>query len=176
MLLSCRFGKNYRRCSRNVHRIYFTVHGDRDLIVTLIAYEAGNSASFAAEDESRTTVHIDSVELVSVCFCGIYPYSRRLKLIYRGGDIDDLCNCHMLQRARRGLCCRRGKTYRAPLRNNNSVRARAFGATDDRTKVVRVFNAVKGIIGLSPKITLVEPGSLPRSEGKIRRVIDNRRK
>jgi len=38
----------------------------------------------------------------------------------------------------------------------------------------RVFAAVKQIIGLSPKITLVEPGSLPRSEGKIKRVIDNR--
>jgi phenylacetate-CoA ligase len=38
----------------------------------------------------------------------------------------------------------------------------------------RVFDSVKQIIGLSPKITLVEPGSLPRSEGKIKRVIDNR--
>ena len=40
----------------------------------------------------------------------------------------------------------------------------------------KVFNAVKQIIGLSPKITLVEPGSLPRSEGKIKRVIDRRKK
>ena len=40
----------------------------------------------------------------------------------------------------------------------------------------RVFDAVKSIIGLSAKIILVEPGSLPRSEGKIKRVIDNRRK
>ena len=40
----------------------------------------------------------------------------------------------------------------------------------------RAFDAVKNITGLSPKITLVEPGSLPRSEGKIKRVIDNRRK
>ena len=40
----------------------------------------------------------------------------------------------------------------------------------------RVFAAVKQIIGLSPKITLVEPGSLPRSEGKIKRVLDLRRK
>ena len=39
----------------------------------------------------------------------------------------------------------------------------------------KVFLAVKQIIGLSPKITLVEPGSLPRSEGKIKRVIDNRK-
>ncbi len=39
----------------------------------------------------------------------------------------------------------------------------------------RVFAAVKAIIGLSPKITLVEPGSLPRSEGKIKRIIDNRK-
>ena len=38
----------------------------------------------------------------------------------------------------------------------------------------RVLGAVKQIIGLSPKIILVEPGSLPRSEGKIKRVIDNR--
>jgi phenylacetate-CoA ligase len=40
----------------------------------------------------------------------------------------------------------------------------------------RAFDAVRGITGLSAKITLVEPGSLPRSEGKIRRVIDNRKK
>jgi phenylacetate-CoA ligase len=40
----------------------------------------------------------------------------------------------------------------------------------------RVFEAVKSIIGLSAKITLVAPGTLPRSEGKIRRVIDNRKK
>ncbi len=38
----------------------------------------------------------------------------------------------------------------------------------------RVLAAVKQIIGLTPKIILVEPGSLPRSEGKIKRVIDNR--
>ena len=40
----------------------------------------------------------------------------------------------------------------------------------------RVFDAVKSIIGLSPKITLVGPGTLSRSEGKIKRVIDNRKK
>jgi len=39
----------------------------------------------------------------------------------------------------------------------------------------RVLAAVKQIIGLSPKISLVAPGSLPRSEGKIKRVIDNRK-
>ena len=40
----------------------------------------------------------------------------------------------------------------------------------------RVLSAVKTIIGLTPKITLVGPGTLPRSEGKIKRVIDNRKK
>ena len=40
----------------------------------------------------------------------------------------------------------------------------------------RVLEAVKSIIGLTPRIILVGPGTLPRSEGKIRRVIDNRRK
>ena len=40
----------------------------------------------------------------------------------------------------------------------------------------KVLDAVKSIIGLTPRITLVGPGTLPRSEGKIKRVIDNRRK
>jgi phenylacetate-coenzyme A ligase PaaK-like adenylate-forming protein len=40
----------------------------------------------------------------------------------------------------------------------------------------RVLDAVKSIIGLTPHISLVEPNTLPRSEGKIKRVIDNRRK
>ncbi|MBR4170562.1 MAG: phenylacetate--CoA ligase [Kiritimatiellae bacterium] len=40
----------------------------------------------------------------------------------------------------------------------------------------RVFSAVNRIIGLSPTITLVEPYSLPRSEGKIKRVMDLRKR
>lgn len=40
----------------------------------------------------------------------------------------------------------------------------------------RVAASIKEIVGLSPKIYLVAPGSLPRSEGKIKRVIDNRNK
>ena len=40
----------------------------------------------------------------------------------------------------------------------------------------RVFDAVKGIIGISPRISIVAPGTLPRSEGKIKRVIDNRKR
>ena len=58
------------------------------------------------------------------------------------------------------------------------IKAEAFS---DNVRIVeelrkRVFNAVKNITGLSAKITIAEPGSLPRSEGKIRRVIDNRKK
>ena len=40
----------------------------------------------------------------------------------------------------------------------------------------RVAASIKEVVGLSPKIYLVAPGSLPRSQGKIKRVIDNRRK
>ena len=39
----------------------------------------------------------------------------------------------------------------------------------------RVAAAVKSVTGLSATITLVEPHTLPRSEGKIRRVVDLRR-
>ena len=40
----------------------------------------------------------------------------------------------------------------------------------------KVLDAIKQVVGLSPKICLVAPGTLPRSEGKIKRVIDERRK
>jgi len=40
----------------------------------------------------------------------------------------------------------------------------------------RVLDAVKQVVGLSPKIQLVGPATLPRSEGKIKRVIDERKK
>jgi phenylacetate-CoA ligase len=40
----------------------------------------------------------------------------------------------------------------------------------------RVGASIKEIIGLSPKISLAAPGTLPRSEGKIKRVIDERKK
>ena len=58
------------------------------------------------------------------------------------------------------------------------IKAEAFSDNIRTLETLRkkVFAAVKQIIGLSPKLTLVAPGSLPRSEGKIKRVIDNRKK
>ena len=58
------------------------------------------------------------------------------------------------------------------------VTAEAFSDTISTLEAIRkrVAASIKEIVGLSPKITLVAPGSLPRSEGKIRRVIDNRKK
>ena len=57
------------------------------------------------------------------------------------------------------------------------IRSEAFSDNIRELESLRkkVFAAVKQIIGLSPKITLVSPGSLPRSEGKIKRVIDLRK-
>ena len=58
------------------------------------------------------------------------------------------------------------------------VVASAFTDTISGMEAIRkhVAASIKEIVGLSPKITLVAPGTLPRSEGKIKRVIDNRRK
>ena len=58
------------------------------------------------------------------------------------------------------------------------IRAESFSDNIRELEALRkrVLASIKQIVGLSPKITLVEPGSLPRSEGKIKRVIDNRRK
>ena len=58
------------------------------------------------------------------------------------------------------------------------VTAEAFSDTVAETERIRkrVAASIKEVVGLSPKIRLVAPGSLPRSQGKIRRVIDNRKK
>ena len=57
------------------------------------------------------------------------------------------------------------------------IRPSAFSDNIRELEVLRkrILASVKQITGLSPKITLVEPGSLPRSEGKIKRVLDLRK-
>lgn len=48
----------------------------------------------------------------------------------------------------------------------------SIGAMENITQTLR--HSVEQIIGISVTITLCEPGTLPRSEGKAKRVIDNR--
>lgn len=38
----------------------------------------------------------------------------------------------------------------------------------------RVQHKIHGVIGIRVKVTLVQPGSIPRSEGKAKRVLDQR--
>ena len=54
----------------------------------------------------------------------------------------------------------------------------AFSDTISDMELIRrkVSASIKEVVGLSPVITLVPSGSLPRSAGKIKRVIDNRKK
>ena len=40
----------------------------------------------------------------------------------------------------------------------------------------RIIDSIKTVVGLSPKVDLLPPDTLPRSEGKIKRVIDNRKR
>ena len=48
----------------------------------------------------------------------------------------------------------------------------SIGAMENITQTLK--HSVEQIIGISVAITLCEPGTLPRSEGKAKRVIDNR--
>lgn len=38
----------------------------------------------------------------------------------------------------------------------------------------KIRASIESTLGISAKVTFVEPSSLPRSEGKAKRVIDNR--
>ncbi|MFA6623344.1 MAG: phenylacetate--CoA ligase, partial [Fibrobacteraceae bacterium] len=48
----------------------------------------------------------------------------------------------------------------------------SIGAMENISQTLK--HSVEQIIGISVTITLCEPGTLPRSEGKAKRVIDNR--
>jgi phenylacetate-CoA ligase len=49
------------------------------------------------------------------------------------------------------------------------------GSTEDQNEAARqLIQRIKSYIGISAKVTVHEPGTVPRSEGKAKRVIDNR--
>ena len=49
------------------------------------------------------------------------------------------------------------------------------GAVDDQNEAAKLLiQRIKSYIGISAKVTVHEPGTIPRSEGKAKRVIDNR--
>jgi len=56
---------------------------------------------------------------------------------------------------------------------NESLFSDKLKALDSLKRLIK--DKFKNILGISAKITLVEPGSIPRSEGKAKRVIDNRK-
>ncbi|MDO4557506.1 MAG: phenylacetate--CoA ligase, partial [Planctomycetia bacterium] len=52
--------------------------------------------------------------------------------------------------------------------------------SDDRVRVVeelrcRIEQAIEQVINIRVRVTLRQPGTLPRSEGKIQRVLDHRK-
>lgn len=57
------------------------------------------------------------------------------------------------------------------------IEENAFSDTVSDLEKIRneISEKVKSVVGISAKITLVSPKSLPRSEGKAKRVIDNRK-
>ena len=52
-----------------------------------------------------------------------------------------------------------------------------FGDTVSHIENVRKYitDQIKSVVGIASKVTLVAPKSIPRSEGKAKRVIDNRK-
>ena len=52
-----------------------------------------------------------------------------------------------------------------------------FGDTVAHIENVRKYitGQIKSVVGIASKVTLVAPKSIPRSEGKAKRVIDNRK-
>ena len=60
-----------------------------------------------------------------------------------------------------------------------TVRVEAAPVTDSslRAPAAReLVHHVKSVVGVSTRVVVCDPGSLPRSEGKARRVIDKRPK
>jgi phenylacetate-CoA ligase len=71
----------------------------------------------------------------------------------------------------------RKKGYLDTLEVNVEAKPEIFEAGADKIKAVeqKVENRLKGVIGIGIKIRLVPPGTITRSEGKAKRVIDERK-
>ena len=52
----------------------------------------------------------------------------------------------------------------------------APGGADREAAAKELVHHVKSVVGVSARVTVCEPGALPRSEGKAKRVIDKRLK
>ena len=52
----------------------------------------------------------------------------------------------------------------------------AFIKRIDPERLTTIGRDIKDVIGITVKVTLVPPGTIPRSEGKAKRFIDNRPK
>ena len=74
---------------------------------------------------------------------GPRPERRPLDLLQVAPEVDDDRNRNVLDRSGRGLGDRCRHTGRVPLGDDDPVRARTFGATDDRAQVVRVGDLVE---------------------------------
>lgn len=71
----------------------------------------------------------------------------------------------------------RKKGYLDTLEVNVEAKPDIYQAGADKTKEVehKVENRLKGTIGIGIKVRLVPPGTITRSEGKAKRVIDERK-
>ncbi len=71
----------------------------------------------------------------------------------------------------------RKKGYLDSLEVNVEAKPEIYQAGDEKIKEVekRIESHMRGVIGIGIKIRLVSPGTIARSEGKAKRVIDERK-
>ena len=67
-------------------------------------------------------------------------------------------------------------TTHVPLHLEDSLSRLSAGAEMIKGAERKIENHIKGMIGIGIRVRLVAPGTITRSEGKAKRVIDERQK
>src|SRR5829696_5966287 len=138
------FVKNYAGGDRDVERFDLPAQGDADEHVAALAHETPQPLALAAEQQGAGLRPVPvRVRGVGLGGGADGPDAAPLQLLQQPHDVGGARDGHVFERAGRGLRHRLGQARRAPLGDEDAVRARTLGRAYNRAEVARVFDAVE---------------------------------
>lgn len=128
----------------NVQRRDAAGHRNAQHDIAGSAGEVVQAGAFAPEDQHAACRQVVLVVVdLSPLIEARAPEAGLLESAERADKVDDTRQPHMLRRTRRGLDGGSAQRRGTPLRRDHSIDARSLGAAQQRTKILRIFDAVQ---------------------------------
>ena len=139
-----RLKKDYRSRSGNVERCHLPGHRNPQQMIAGSANEVVQTGAFASQDNHGVRRELELIVILRAAFVEAHaPQIALLQSFQRTHHVDDSRDAQMLGCAGRGLDRDRTEGSRAPFGEDNPVHARSFGRSQQRSQVLRVFDAVE---------------------------------